>query len=301
MATSDKLNKLLETKAAIKQAIIDKGVDIEEGTKFADYPAKISAIQTGSNGSDYTAVYLAQTSNGTNYKQLFYNCTLTEINLNGYDTSNVTDMSSMFYGCKQLTSLDLSGFDTSNVTTMNSMFSGCSSLTTLDVSNFDTSNVTTMGSMFYGCSNLTSLDVSDFNTSNVTTMNSMFSCQKLTKIEGLSNWNTNQVTDMGGMFSDCYVLEELDIRNFDMTNVTKTTYMFFSCRKLHTLRLDKCSNDTINKIITSSSFPTGTITDSEGNTVTRKIYVNPEKITDLTPPTNWKFYDCTTDEEIITE
>ena len=151
MATSDKLNKLLETKAAIKQAIIDKGVDIEEGTKFADYPAKISAIQTGSNGPDYTAVYLAQTSNGTNYKQLFYNCTLTEINLNGYDTSNVTDMSSMFYGCKQLTSLDLSGFDTSNVTNMRAMFSGCSSLQKVTLSQ----TLTTISSgMFKNCNKL---------------------------------------------------------------------------------------------------------------------------------------------------
>jgi surface protein len=53
---------------------------------------------------------------------------LGSIDLSGFDTSNVTDMSAMFGVCKALKSLDLSSFDTSNVTDMTSMFQGCSSL-----------------------------------------------------------------------------------------------------------------------------------------------------------------------------
>ena len=49
MSTADKLNKLLETKQAIKQAIIDKGVDVSDNTVFAEYPAKINAIEGASN------------------------------------------------------------------------------------------------------------------------------------------------------------------------------------------------------------------------------------------------------------
>ena len=45
MSTADKLNKLLETKEAIKQAIIDKGGTV--GDVFADYPAAIQNIQGG--------------------------------------------------------------------------------------------------------------------------------------------------------------------------------------------------------------------------------------------------------------
>ena len=44
-------------------------------------------------------------------------------------TSRVKHTSSMFYNCYKLTSLDLSNFDTSNVTNMSSMFGSCSSLT----------------------------------------------------------------------------------------------------------------------------------------------------------------------------
>ena len=51
-----------------------------------------------------------------------------EASFKGSNTSNVTDMGGMFYGCRGLISLDLSNFDTSNVTRMYSMFSDCNSL-----------------------------------------------------------------------------------------------------------------------------------------------------------------------------
>ena len=70
---------------------------------------------------------------------------------------SVTDMASMFSGCRNLTSIDLSSFDTSNVTEMGGMFYECEYLTELDLSNFDTSNITDMRYMFYGCSNLTTI------------------------------------------------------------------------------------------------------------------------------------------------
>lgn len=73
-----------------------------------------------------------------------------------FDTSAVTDMNSMFYGCR-LTTLDLSSFNTSAVTNMMYMFKYCDRLTTLDLSSFDTSSVTNMMFMFYNCSNLATI------------------------------------------------------------------------------------------------------------------------------------------------
>lgn len=52
---ADKLNKLIETKAAIKAAIIAKGQSVPDSTKFADYATKIRAIQTGIDTSSATA------------------------------------------------------------------------------------------------------------------------------------------------------------------------------------------------------------------------------------------------------
>ena len=76
---------------------------------------------------------------------------MTSIDLSDLDTSEVTNMSSMFEDCGSLTSLDVSNFDTSKVTDMSYMFDSCSSLTNLDLSSFDTTNVTNMSDMLCGC------------------------------------------------------------------------------------------------------------------------------------------------------
>ncbi len=75
---------------------------------------------------------------------------------------NVTNTSSMFQYCYNLTSLDLSNFDTSNVTTMQSMFNNCSGLLELNVNNFNTEKLTNIQQMLYGCSKLETLDMSSF-------------------------------------------------------------------------------------------------------------------------------------------
>jgi predicted Zn-dependent peptidase len=82
--TADKLNKILETKQAIRQAIITKGVEVGEDTKFADYPSRIVAIQTGSGegtGGASDAFFNLRTQNGTNMSYLFYSYPEIELNL----------------------------------------------------------------------------------------------------------------------------------------------------------------------------------------------------------------------------
>lgn len=101
----------------------------------------------------------------------------------GLNTSSVTDMGGMIYGCTSLTSVDLSGLDTSSVTDMSVMFYGCSSLTSLDLSSFNTSNVTNIDQMFKKCQSLTSLDLSGCDFSNVTSNSDVF-------------FNTNAIIDV---------------------------------------------------------------------------------------------------------
>lgn len=91
--------------------------------------------------------------NENSSKMFYQKRSLTNIEFNNVDTSNVTDMGDMFYNCQDLTSLDLSSF-TSNVTDMSYMFYCCSKLTSLDLSSFNTSKVTDMEDMFGRCSNL---------------------------------------------------------------------------------------------------------------------------------------------------
>jgi len=75
--------------------------------------------------------------------QLFQNCESLEKVSGPVDTTNVTDMSSLFYGTG-LTTVDVSSWDVSKVTDMAGMF-GYSKIRELDVSNWDTRNVTDMG------------------------------------------------------------------------------------------------------------------------------------------------------------
>ena len=149
------------------------------------------------------------------------------------NTSEVTDMSCMFWDCENLTSLDVSGFNTENVTNMNGMFWGCANLTSLDLSGFNTENVTNMGSMFWGCANLTSLDVSGFNTNQITSMTWMFMrCEKLTSLD-VSGFNTEKVTDMWGMFAECENLKTIYVGDgWNTSNVTKSKDMFRNCPNL---------------------------------------------------------------------
>ena len=146
-----------------------------------------------------------------------------EASFKGSNTSNLTDMGSMFYYCSSLETLDLSGWDTSNVTNMSNMFYPCKGITSLDISSFDTSNVTNMDSMFSDCRSLTSLDLSKFKTSKVTNMNSMFGfCMNLELLD-LSGWDTSKVTNMGSMFSACNSLRTIKMVDCSEATIKKIT------------------------------------------------------------------------------
>ena len=171
----------------------------------------------------------------TSCYEWFYGCTdLTTIEGIEYlNTTNVTDMSGMFWGCVALTTLDVSKFDTKNVTNMSNMFHWCFVLTTLDVSNFDTQNVTNMSNMFYNCHALTTLNVSNFDTQNVTNMSNMFTdCSALTTLD-VSNFDTKNVTDMSWMFSFNPALTTIYASDkFVTTACEKGQNMFKNCTNL---------------------------------------------------------------------
>ena len=180
------------------------------------------------------------TSEVTNMSDIFYNCSaLTSLDLKNFNTEKVTDMSGMFTGCAALTSLDLTSFNTEKVTDMGWMFTGCKALTSLDIKNFNTQKVWNMREMFSHCSALTSLDLSSFNTSNVENIVSMFAgCESLTTLD-LSNFNTSNVKDMRTMFWACSGLTTLHLTNFNTSNVEKMAYMFAYCSKLASVICNK--------------------------------------------------------------
>lgn len=159
---------------------------------------------------------------------------------------NTTSCYKMFYDCCTLIQLDLSNFDTSNVVNMYCMFSDCKSLTQIDLSNFDTSKVINMRGMFYHCKVLIQLDLSHFDTSKVTTMYCMFCrCEALTQLD-ISSFNISQVTDMCYMFSYCSNLALLDLSSFNTNKVNDIEEMFYDCKKLTTIYIsDKWKTNSV--------------------------------------------------------
>ena len=201
------------------------------------------------NGNLYVAAdgAIAPNSNASCLLQAFANLKTIDFG-NCFDTSNVTDMHSMFTGCSSLTSLDLSGFDTSNVTYMSYMFQMCDNLSNVDLSSFSTSNVTNMRSTFESCGSLIRLDLTSFDTSKVTDMNSMFyECGSLTQLN-LTSFDTSKVTDMAFMFTSCNSLTSLDLSNFDTSNVTNMLWMFGLCYDLTSLNLSNFDTSAVTEM-----------------------------------------------------
>ena len=156
-----------------------------------------------------------------------------------WNTSKVTNMSSMFADHFPLEELDLSKFDFANVTTLRRFFSGASKLKKITwPSTFVTTNVKDMGAMFHLCSSLTSVPQMD--TSNVTSMASMYEgCSSLTSIPQM---NTSKVTSMASMFNNCKSLTTVPLMN--TSKVTSMSYMFNDCTSLTTVPQIDTSNVT---------------------------------------------------------
>ena len=93
------------------------------------------------------------------------------------------------------TATALPDLDTSNLTDMDSMFYNCYSFNQR-LDNWDTSNVVSFGSMFYGCHSFN--QPLNWNTGKVRWMSHTFSHCKV--FNQPLNWNTRECTSMGSMF-----------------------------------------------------------------------------------------------------
>ena len=178
------------------------------------------------------------TSNVTNMRGMFQECSsLKTIDLSSFNTSKVTDMSWMFYECKSLTAISLSGLNMSNVTTMQFMFENCESLKNVNLSGLNMLKLTNIRELFYYCRSLEKVNLNGLKTPNVTDMSYMFGgCESLKTLD-LRSLNTSKVTDMTLMFQDCLNLTRLDLSSFKTENVKYADRMFRGCAKLKYLDL----------------------------------------------------------------
>ena len=188
MARIDNLNNFLTD---VADSIREK----KGTTELIPASAFDTEIDSISGGVDINDYYL--TSGNKYYNRIYYY--IKKIPL--IDTSNVTNMNSMFSACKELRNIPQ--LNTSAVTNMNNTFYDCGYLKTIP--QLDTSNVTSMYYMFGNCSSLTTIPQLD--TSNTTSVRNMFSlCQQLIEIPQL---DLSKVTNVEQAFMWCYALTTL--------------------------------------------------------------------------------------------
>lgn len=167
----------------------------------------------------------------------------TSINVAKLNTSNVTDMTYMFYQTGyNASTLDITGlnnWDVSKVTSMQGMFLSTGyntpSLTLSGMDNWNVQSVTTMKGMFfktgYGSTSWTVGNLNNWNVSSVTNMQNMFyqagfSANSWT-VGDLKSWNVSKVTTMNSMFlSAGHDATSWTVGNLDRWDVSSVTDMY---------------------------------------------------------------------------
>ena len=279
MTIASEITRLNNAKAAIKQSLANKGVEVSDSALLDEYPALIDNIPMEGGNPYYEDLYSLRTNNGTNMSGLFSYCTASELDLRSLDTSKATNMSYMFGNC--FSSVNIQGWDTSKVTNMHNMFNYFSG--SIDISQLDTSNVTNATYMFNSANtdkiiltglsfpkvtNLdnmftsakgTTLDLSSWDISNITNISSMFSSTNYKKID-LTGWETTNVTNMNSTFNTYNnPLEELIIPDWDMAKASNNIFYNSSyIPNLKLIDLSRSNDATITKI--ASFLPTRTAT-----------------------------------------
>ena len=247
------------------------------------------------------------TSQVTDMRGMFASCrSLTSLYFGSkFVTDNVTNMDSMFQECTSLTSLDLSNFDTSQVTNISNIFYNSSNITNIIFGpGWTNEKITDMSRLFYDLSNLSNISFNGFKTTNVTNMSDMFQyCHNLTNLD-LSSFDTSQVTDMSDMFSSCHSLTSLDLSSFDTSNVTNMGGMFYYCNSLTSLDLSKFNTSNVTNmggswqiISTSHISGNGNGMFSQCSNLKRIVFGNNFDTSNVTNM-NFMFANCESLEEL---
>ncbi|EQM53624.1 hypothetical protein N692_05365 [Lactiplantibacillus plantarum EGD-AQ4] len=196
------------------------------------------------NVKSYVGLDKIDTSEVVSMRGLFMdNLSLTTLDLSSWNTSKLEEMRMIFAVAiydrpkfSKLTSINLAGWDTSHVTDLSGAFLYCGSLkTVIGLEQFNTEKVTDMTAVFYGTA-FSSLDVSNFSSASLTEMLWMFGgMRNVTSIKLGSKFDAALVQNFRALFVYSPKLEVLDISGLDMSRVTENHAMFlgdFSLKKL---------------------------------------------------------------------
>ena len=230
MATiAEQLTSLAETKTAIKDAIVAKGVEVADTDTFRSYADKIGQIQAGGGEPatkfgasvdtfigdvDENGVLTASTWTGAlnfagvkeivshvlNYT--FSYCSgITSVDFSSLQTVGARGLEYGFYYCSGITSVDFSSLQSVGDYGFNYAFQGCSGITSVDFSSLQTVGQSGLSYAFNGCNKLTTISFPSLTSVKSNSFDNAFNnCTALTEIhfradmqatiEGLSGYSS---------------------------------------------------------------------------------------------------------------
>ena len=236
---------------------VNNAINIEDADSDYEIKAWFSSVD---NTLYYNTLAPKIFLNSNSANMFLYFTGVIDIDLSHLDSSDVTDMHSMFFNMKALKELDLSHFDTRKNTNLASYFGADVSLQKINLTNFNTENVTDMRVMFYGLNSLQTLDVSSFNTKKVTMMDSMFyGLSSIRKLD-LSNFDTSQVISTPTMFAENVLLNDLNLSSFNTSRVENMSSMFMNCKSLTALNLNHFNTEKVRNMASMFNGMTNLVT-----------------------------------------
>lgn len=168
------------------------------------------------------------TSNGTNFSSIFYNCSKLINVINTGDFSKGLDFTNAFRNTR-VTDDVVQKFSFDSITNGFGMFGYGTKITQLPKFNHET--ITDMGEMFWQCS-LSDLGTEDLNFPNVTNAAWVFGETQITKVPNLS---FPKATSAQGLFQNCSKLTA--ILGLNIPKITYINKMFQGCSKIKAVKL----------------------------------------------------------------
>ena len=230
LTISQKLDSIINTKANIKQAIINKGQQVND--VFDTYAAAIENIQTSPSVENLDTqlntqdnllntqnITISNIANALNGKSLPGGGSIDGNNVYNLDAFNNSSYAESILNYVQVypTELDMSNKQGS----LSYLFKGCQYMTNVpNLINYDASNnYVDIVETFSECKNLTEINININNALGIGQMRyAFYNCQNLKTINfiqpnAFTNENSDITQDLMSVFSDCRNLTEININN----------------------------------------------------------------------------------------
>ncbi len=229
MATiAEQLTSLANTKTAIKNAIVAKGVTVADDTPFSAYATKISEISGGSAPATKYGASVDTWIGDVDADGVLQKSTWNGIlNFVGVKEIAESGLMAVFYCRTGITSVDFSSLQSVGQNGFYNAFYGCTGLMSVDFSSLQSVGRDGLYTAFYNCRGITSVDFSSLQSIGQNGFyNAFYNCSKLTTMSfpALIDVQANSFGSLSSYaFTYCTALTEIHFRADMQTTIEVMT------------------------------------------------------------------------------